>query len=69
MVQYTECSNVYFYLPCYFTATLFQKSLSVMSVLNRIIEGKVIKSDNQLSYLFHLTESVIILNIFRRAFN
>lgn len=70
MVKHNDCSNVYFSLSWKFTANLFQKSLSIVSFLKGVIEGKVIKSDNQLSYLFRLTESVIVvLNNFGRAFD
>lgn len=52
------------------TDYLFQKNLTIVSFLKGVIEGRAIKSDNQLSYLFHFTESVIvILNILGRVFD
>lgn len=50
------------------TDYLFQKNLTIVSFLKGVIEGRAIKSDNQLSYLFHFTESVI-LNILGRVFD
>lgn len=50
------------------TDYLFEKNLSVVSFLKDVIEGRVVKSDNQSPYLFHFTESVIIiLYIFGRV--
>lgn len=53
------------YIPIYHVTLLSFISAEFMSFLKGAIEGKVIKSDNQLSYVFHLTDSVIvILNVF-----
>lgn len=46
MVEHSDCSNVYFYLPGNLTANLFQRSLSIASILKWLIESKVTKNDN-----------------------